>query len=116
MTAWISYENGGTIGLKGSEGGEIVRDEEHMAGARLTLERETLRGVPFAITCGVYGWLVHTRFFADEPTAMQEFERMRGALEAILNLLPLEGMTDAQLTEAAEAATEAVSAFMEQYP
>lgn len=116
MTAWISYENGATLGLKGSEGGAIIRDHEHEGGARITLEQDTLRGVPFAITCGVYGWLVHTRFFADEPTALQEYERMQGALEAILKLLPDERMSDDESARAADTAADAVTAFVEQYP
>ena len=61
LMEWITYEDGKTIGSTGSEGGVILRDEECPDGARITLEEETHMGVPFAITCGVYGWLVHTR-------------------------------------------------------
>jgi hypothetical protein len=64
----------------------------------------------------VYGWLVHTRFFADEPTAIQQFERMQTALEGIINLLPDESTDDAQMAEAADAANDAIAAFVEQYP
>ena len=58
MTDWLPFENGTTIGATGSEGGVILRDELHPHGARITLE-QTSTG--FAITCGIYGWMVHTR-------------------------------------------------------
>jgi len=59
MTDWMAYENGTTIGATGSEGGAILRDELHREGSRITLERIA---AGCAITCGVYGWMVHTRF------------------------------------------------------
>jgi len=50
--------------LRGSEGGVIVRDEEHALGARITLE--TGCGIaPYAITCGIYGWMMHTCFLEE---------------------------------------------------
>jgi len=45
------FEDGATLGQKGSESGVILRDEEHPQEARITLERDT-RTAPFAITCG----------------------------------------------------------------
>lgn len=114
MSDWLTYHEGATLGAKGAEGGAIVRDEEHPDGARITLERETLRGVPFAITCGVYGLLAHTRFFADEPTAVHEFARMQGALEALLCLMPDD--SDGDIASAADAAEDAAAAFIEQFP
>jgi hypothetical protein len=35
--------------------------------ARITLERDGHQ--PFAITCGSYGWMVHTSFFSGEEEA-----------------------------------------------
>jgi len=51
---WNKIDNGSTIGTIGSENGEISRDEEHIAGARLTIEKggDT---TPFSITSGVTG-------------------------------------------------------------
>ena len=108
---WRQAENGSTAGQRGSEEGTIVRDEEHALGARITLERET-RAAPFAITCGIYGWMLHTRFFGDEAEAETEYARMREAIGALL--------------EAAERTAEAdggkkvlydgVSAFVERFP
>jgi len=105
---WRSYENGLTIGTRGSEGGEIIRDEEHADGARISLERNTLYNVPFAITCGIYGWMVHTRFFADEPGAFAAYEQMKTAITAILELIVHESAVDT--------VSEAVEQFVENYP
>ncbi len=105
---WYSFEGGKTIGARGSEGGTIVRDEEHGDGARITLERETLHRVPFAITCGIYGWMVHTRFFADEPTAFDAFDSMRRSIGTILTLLAREPDGDS--------VSEAIDEFVEKYP
>ena len=70
---WYTFNRGATLGTEGSERGVIVTDEEHALGARLTLERGT-QTAPFAITCGVYGWLVHTRFFPSETEANAEYD------------------------------------------
>ncbi|HEX2062149.1 MAG TPA: hypothetical protein VHK90_15525 [Thermoanaerobaculia bacterium] len=81
MTGWIPFENGTSVGATGSEGGTILRDELHPDGARITLERTAS---PFAITCGVFGWMVHTRFFASESAAVAAYEEMKAALTEIL--------------------------------
>lgn len=84
-TPWLPFEDGTTIGATGSEDGVILRDEMHPDGARITLERTSTR---FAITCGVYGWMVHTRFFAIESEAIAAYEEMKPALVEILVRLP----------------------------
>ena len=70
---------GSTIGEVGSEWGVIVADESYDDGTRITLERST-RLAPFAITCGLSGWLVHTRFFEFEAEARSQFDAMKEAL------------------------------------
>jgi len=45
------FENGRSVGTTASEGGQILLDEEHDAGARMTLERG--EQIPFSITCGI---------------------------------------------------------------
>ena len=65
---WWPFDNGATVGQLGSEGGIIVRDEEHESGARATLERDC-SFAPWAVTCGVYGWFFHTRLLAPEAEA-----------------------------------------------
>lgn len=54
-------EDGGRVGREGSERGAILRGEESDAGARITPERGCAYGIPFAVTCGIYGWSFHTR-------------------------------------------------------
>lgn len=108
ISGWYAYDDGKTLGLRGTEGGTIMQDEEHGDGARITLERETLYRVPFAITCGIYGWMVHTRFFADEPTALNAYEEMKRSMVAILTMVMQEADSDQ--------VAEAIEAFVEQYP
>ena len=81
--SWQAFENGGTLGQTGSEQGVTLRDEEHALGARITLERAA-QTAPFAITCGIYGWMLHTRFFATEDEANSQYEQMKDALSALL--------------------------------
>jgi len=83
---WYSFEGGRSIGQQGSESGYIIRDEEHLDGARITLERDG-KMPPFAITCGIYGWMAHTRFFGREGEAQIQFDRMKSGLEKILGLV-----------------------------
>lgn len=74
---WVQYDSGRTIGRTGSEDGIVVADDEHPIGSRITLERDT-RFAPWAITCGVYGALMHTRFLGDERTARGDSAAMQG--------------------------------------
>jgi hypothetical protein len=83
MAEWYPFENGATLGQKGSEGGTILCDEEHHQEARITLERDTTIS-PFAITCGIYGCMMHTRFFSLESEASSQYEEMKTALSALL--------------------------------
>ena len=80
---WKPFEEGRSIGTNGSEQGTIILDDEHSDGARITLEKEC-RGTPFAVTCGVYGWMVHTCFFATEDIARRTYAAMKEALSAML--------------------------------
>ena len=61
-------------------------DEEHSAGARITLEQGG-DVAPWSITCGVYGLMFHTRFFANRLTADGEYTAMKSALAAIMSEL-----------------------------
>jgi len=80
---WNSYDNGTTLGTEGSENEIIVKDEEHSDGARITLEKEA-DGVPFAITCGVYGLFVHTVYCSDIGSSMKQYEDMKKDIKKIL--------------------------------
>jgi hypothetical protein len=83
---WHAFGDGTSVGTNGSKGRTIVLDEEHADGARITLERDG-HTAPWAITCGVYGLMVHTRFFAARPQAEAEYEAMKRALSGIVSQL-----------------------------
>lgn len=82
-SSWRPFENGTTLGLSGSEEGVVVRDEEHVLGARITLERAA-SVAPFAITCGIYGWMIHTCFLSSESEAESQYDLMKNSLSALL--------------------------------
>jgi hypothetical protein len=109
---WRPFENGATVGQRGSEDGVIVRDDEHELGARITLERDCSHRVPFAVTCGIYGWFFHTRFLGSEAEA--EFPAMRDGLAAILDIIPRvdDSGGDAKMS----AVSEAISQFVARFP
>ena len=109
---WSVIDDGKTIGLVGSESGTIIRDEEHSEGARITIERGG-NIAPCNITCGIYGWMVHTRFFGSEEEAQIEFNKMRQELGEIIKLIG-----DNALDEdgASDKAVDAISQFVERFP
>lgn len=45
---WSKIDTDLTLGTEGSEKGTIIKDEEHNAGARITLEKDA-GGFPFAL-------------------------------------------------------------------
>jgi hypothetical protein len=106
---WQSFDKGRTIGATGSESGIILLDEEHADGARITLERDG--HTPFAITCGIYGWMVHTRFFDNEEDAGRAYEYMKQALNSIIQSIPLN--SDPDRDAKMEATTRMISEFVE---
>jgi hypothetical protein len=110
---WNPFDEGKSIGRRGSEEGIIIRDEEHGDGSRITIERDG-NIAPFSITCGIYGWMVHTRFFSSEKEATQEYETMKVSLNEILNMIPLED--EPEVEEKMDAVNKVLSNFVEQYP
>lgn len=109
---WYPFENGRTIGMRGTEGGTILADEQHDDGARITLERDCLRA-PVAITVTVYGWGFHTRFLADEATGKQAYDAMKADLVDVLELLPKE---EDEAPADVEAVDNALAAYMAKFP
>ncbi len=107
--SWNAFDNGKSIGQHGSEGGIIIRDEEHRDGARITLERDG-HNAPLAITWGIYGWMCHTRFFGTEPEAQREFETMRAELSKIVSTIPI--ATDPE----SRAVSDSLSEFVRRFP
>jgi hypothetical protein len=106
---WHLFNSGDTVGQKGSACGETIRDEEHALGARITLEQNT-NIAPFAITCGIYGWMVHTRFFGAEDEAIAEYDKMTSAISDIIKPFSDPVYVDRRATE------KAIEAFVETFP
>jgi hypothetical protein len=108
----MTWSNFAGDGRRGTEGGEIIADHEHNLGVRITLERGGK--ARFAITCGIYGWMVHTRFFDTEAEARQQYAAMQGALDEILALVSAydDPPDDAQIDEAARE----LAAFVDRFP
>ncbi len=107
---WRPFDSGATVGWPASEGGVTVRDEEHDAGSRITLERDC-EHCPWAVTCGVYGWFFHTRFLGSEAEA--EFPAMLDGLAAILDIIPRvdDSGADAKMGAVGNAIGEFVARF-----
>jgi hypothetical protein len=104
---WQAYDGGATLQTSGPDGGTIIHDMEHPAGARIMVERDCLRA-PYAIHTTVYGWPSHIRYIADEPTALDQAVQMQASLVDVLALMPAEEDEDyAERYEAAQAAFEA---------
>jgi|SRR5271154_1540433 len=101
-------------GPRGSEGGVVVADEEYRGSCRITLERDASSRIAAAITCGIYGWMMHTRFFSNLDTARQAYDAMKIDLAELVDQIPLENDPDGrrQFPEI----FDAIKAFVEQYP
>lgn len=111
MNDWYSFHDGDSIGDTGSENGKILRDVEHSHGARVTLEN--VRDDRWTITCGIYGWMVHTQVFLSEASAEIGFDNTERELGRILALIPLEDEVD---DERMRIAIDAISEFVEANP
>lgn len=111
-SGWLPFQDGRTIGHRGDDYGEIIQDEEHLDGARITLEKGG-HNAPFAITCGVYSWMVHTCFYLDQLTAEDDFRAMKQDLANILGLIPRIDAED--IEDRLDNVEEAISAFIERF-
>ena len=78
---WVKYKGGYTVGKTGSENGIILEDEEFDGGCRITLEACKKY---HAITCGVYGAMVHT-VFCDPEDASTIYDNMKKDLDAFMS-------------------------------
>ena len=110
--SWNPFDSGKTIDLTGGEGGRIIRDEEHTGGARITLEQQC-KMAPFAITCGIYGWMVHASFYADQMAAEDDYDHQKTELARILSLIPRDDVPDFE--DRLDAAEDAMEAFQSQF-
>jgi hypothetical protein len=91
--AWNDFNQGKSIGTRGSENGLVLRDEEHESGARVTFEQGGYTA-PFSITCGIYGWMMHTCFFSIQHDAEVAFGVIKDELVEILKIIPFDSDPD----------------------
>ncbi len=110
---WSPFGGGRTVGSAGSEGGTVLRDEEHADGARITLERGA-KVAPFAITCGIYGWMLHTRWFSDAAVAQRDYDAMKMALGEIVQAVPFDDDPDRDAKM--KAASRRIGEFVARFP
>lgn len=110
---WEPFEGGKSNAEEGSEAGTIVFDEEYGQSARISLERDC-KSAPFAITCGVYGWMVHTRFIADEGEAIEQYEAMKEGLSGIVDGLSVD--SGREETVHVREVTETIHDFLRRFP
>jgi hypothetical protein len=108
---WHPFEDGATRGLPGSEEGVVVCDEEHSLGARITLERAA-SVAPFAITCGIYGWMMHTCFFSTEAEAESQYDLMKDSLSELLEAAEQTAAVDG----GHQVLMEGIETFVGEYP
>ncbi len=110
-SSWRPFEEAATLGLPGSEEGVVVRDEEHLLGARITLERDA-NVAPFAITCGIYGWMLHTCFLSSEAEAEWQYDLMKDSLSELLEAAEQTAAIDG----GRQVLMEGVEKFVGEYP
>jgi len=96
MSNWLAYDNGRGNNNAGAEGGEILRDEKHIGGARVTLKH----GSSYVISCSVYGWMDHTRFFSSAADAQREYLLMKSSLTNMVENISSAGGSDLKMWEA----------------
>jgi len=65
----------------GGEGGIIIADEEYKESCRISWERCERYD---AITCGIYGRMVHTTF-CDSSHTQEVFDNMKKALQEFID-------------------------------
>ena len=75
------WENLYVAGTVGSENGEILSDEEYKNTCRITLEKCKEY---YAITCGIYGGMVHTAF-SDVKHCQEMYEAMKKDLQEFVD-------------------------------
>jgi hypothetical protein len=111
-SAWEPFEQGATRGTLGSENGIILRDEEYEKNARITLEQDGSIA-PFSITCGIYGWMVHTCFFSRFDEAVAAYWAMQEEIRHIVDSIPRHDDPDNSQND--DDTVEAITAFVNRY-
>ena len=97
MNNWVAYKDGMSIGKISAEGGVILVDEEHESGGRMTLKQ----GKTFiSVSCHIYGWIDHTRFFNSINDAKREYILMKKFMTHMLEDILSAGAEDIKMWEA----------------
>lgn len=84
----------------------ILRDEEHLNGARITLKRGEIY---ISVSCNIYGWIDHTRFFGTVSDADRDFMMMKYNLDRVLEEIRSAGASSIR-------GWEAISEFVRRFP
>jgi len=106
MSNWQPYNRGRSIGVKGSEGSKIVRDEEHPLGARMTIKQ----GQDYvSVSCAISGKIDHTRFFKEMRAAEKEYSTMQKEMTRVIGAISSAKAADIKVWEA-------ISGFVSRFP
>jgi hypothetical protein len=106
MSNWQPYNHGRSIGVRGSEGSKIIRDEEHPLGARMTIKQ----GQDYvSVSCNISGKIDHTRFFREMSAAECEYSIMKKELVNVMNAVSSARAADIKVWEA-------ISGFVARFP
>jgi hypothetical protein len=106
MGDWQPYNRGRSIGVKGSEGSKVVRDEEHPLGARMTIKQ----GQDYvSVSCNISGKIDHTRFFKEMKAAEHEYMNMQKELVEVMSAISSAKAADIKVWEA-------ISGFVTRFP
>jgi len=106
MSDWLPYNQGRSIGVKGSEGSKIIRDEEHPLGARMTIKQ----GQDYvSVSCTISGKIDHTRFFKEMSAAEQEYSTMKKEMTRVISAISTAKSADIKVWEA-------ISEFVARFP
>jgi len=106
MSNWQPYNHGRSIGVKGSEGSTIVRDEEHPLGARMTIKQ----GQDYvSVSCNISGKIDHTRFFKEMRAAEIEYANMQKELMRVMDAISSAKAADIKVWEK-------ISGFVARFP
>lgn len=85
---WIPLQE--WMGKRGTENGIVIKDEEYEHACRITLEKCKQY---YAVTCGVYGSMVHTAFF-DKADYETKYEEMKCELQDFVDRLLIDALTE----------------------
>lgn len=106
MSNWLLYKEGVTIGTQTPLGDEILMDEVHTDGARLTIKRNSKY---VSVSCSINKWIEHTRFFNTVHDAKREYRTMKPVLVEITDLLKTPDINQLKVWEA-------ISNFVRRFP